>query len=184
MGMDNTVQKKLRVGLIGHTGRGDYGHGVDQVWKKIPETEVVAVADPHPGGLAKVVKSTGAKTGYADYRKMLDTEKFDIVAVCPRWIDQHHAMLMAAAEHGCHVYMEKPFCPTLEQADEVVQALDSRHLKLGIAHIAHYTPQLEPIKKLIANGEIGEVLELRARARKTVAAAGKICGSWAATCSI
>jgi hypothetical protein len=112
------------------------------------------------------VKSTEPKTGYADYREMLDKEKLDIVAVCPRWIDQHHAMLMAAAEHGCHVYMEKPFCPTLEQADEVVQALDMRHLKLGIAHIAHYTPQLAHVKKLIADGEIGDVLEIRARGKE------------------
>jgi predicted dehydrogenase len=164
--MESAPKQTLRIGIIGHTGRGDYGHGVDQVWKKIPETQVIAVADPHPGGRAKVVKETGAKQGYADYREMLDKEKFDLVAVCPRWIDQHHAMLMAAAEHGCHVYMEKPFCPTLEQADEVVQALDMRHLKLGIAHIAHYTPQLAHVKTLIADGEIGDVLELRARGKE------------------
>lgn len=163
--MDNAKQR-FRVGIIGHTGRGNYGHGVEQVWKKIPETEVIAVADPHPGGRAKAVKETGAKSGYADYREMLDKEKFDIVAVCPRWIDQHHAMLMAAAEHGCHIYMEKPFTQTLEQADEVVNALDMRHLKLGIAHIAHYTPQLAHVKKLIADGAIGEVLELRARGKE------------------
>ncbi len=162
----DTPKQKLRVGIIGHTGRGNYGHGVDQVWKKIPETEVIAVADPHPGGRAKAVKATGAKSSYADYHEMLDKEKFDIVAVCPRWTDQHHDMLMAAAEHGCHVYMEKPFCRTLEEADEVVQALDMRHLKLGIAHIAHYSPQLAHVKKLIAAGEIGDVLELRARGKE------------------
>ena len=169
----DTAKQKLRIGIIGHTGRGNYGHGVETVWKKIPETEVIAVADPHPGGRAKAVKDTGAKTGYADYREMLDKEKFDIVAICPRWIDQHHAMLMAAAEHGCHVYMEKPFCRTLEEADEVVNALDMKHLKLGIAHIARYTPQLEHIKKLIAAGEIGEVLELRARGKEDARGGGE-----------
>ena len=26
-------EKKLRVGVIGHTGRGNYGHGLDTMWK-------------------------------------------------------------------------------------------------------------------------------------------------------
>jgi predicted dehydrogenase len=171
--MASAFQKKLRVGIIGDTGRGDYGHGVDLIWQKIPETEVVAAADPHAGGLAKALKDTGAKTGYADYREMLAKEKLDLVAVCPRWIDQHHAMLMAAAEHGCHVYMEKPFVRTLEEGDEVVKALDMRHRKLGIAHIAHYTPQLEHVKKLIGDGEIGDVLEIRARGKEDARGGGE-----------
>lgn len=164
--MKTNAQKHFRVGIIGHTGRGNYGHGVEDLWKKISATEVVAVADPHAGGRAKAVKATGAKSSYADYREMLEKEKLDLVAVCPRWIDQHHAMLMAAAEARCHVYMEKPFVQTLEQADEVVNALDMRHLKLSIAHIAHFTPQLKHVKKLIADGEIGDVLELRARGKE------------------
>ena len=48
---------KLRVGVIGHTGRGNYGHGLDTVWLKVPETEIVAVADPHENGLANACKT-------------------------------------------------------------------------------------------------------------------------------
>src|SRR5690606_8095706 len=59
-----------------------------------------------------------------------------------------------------------PFCRTLEEADEVVNAFEMRHLKLAIAHIAHYTPQPKHIKKLIEAGEIGEVMELRARGKE------------------
>ena len=36
-------EKKLRVGVIGHTGRGNYGHGLDTMWKDVPETEIAAV---------------------------------------------------------------------------------------------------------------------------------------------
>lgn len=158
--------KKYRVGIIGHTGRGNYGHGLDRVWTSVKEAEIVAVADPHEGGRAKELKTLGVKTGYADYRKMLDKEKLDIAVICPRWIDQHHAMCMAAAEHGCHIYMEKPFCRTMEEADEIVRALEMRHLKLAIAHLAQYSPQTAIVKKLIADGEIGDVLEFRARGKE------------------
>lgn len=160
------MAKKYRVGIIGRTGKGNYGHGLDTVWRQIPQVTVAAVADDNPNGLKDAVKRTGAATGYADYREMLDREKLDIVGVCQRWIDQHHPMVMACAEHGCHVYMEKPFCPNLTEGDEIVRALEMRHLKLAIAHTNRYSPQVAVVKRLIANGEIGDVLELRARGKE------------------
>lgn len=160
------VAKTWRVGIIGRTGKGDYGHAVDMAFTKLPNVEIVAVADEHEGGRAAAQKRTGAKTAYADFREMLAKEKPDIAAICPRWIDQHKEMLLAAAESGCHVYMEKPFCPTLADCDEVCQALEMRHLKLGIAHISQYSPILRTVKAIIQQGEIGDILELRARGKE------------------
>jgi len=75
-------------------------------------------------------------------------------------------MVVACAEHGCHVYMEKPFCRTLEEADDMVRAMEMRHLKLGIAHTTRYTPALPVVQKVIEGGEIGDVLEVRARGKE------------------
>ena len=160
------MAKTWRVGIIGRTGKGDYGHAVDVAFTKVPNVEIVAVADEHEGGRLAAQKRVGAKTAYADFRQMLATEKPGVVAICPRWIDQHREMLLAAAEAGCHVYMEKPFCPTLAECDDVCRELEMRHLKLGIAHISQYSPILTRVKSLIQNGEIGEILELRARGKE------------------
>lgn len=35
---------RYRVAVIGHTGRGNYGHGLDEVWLEVPKARVVAVA--------------------------------------------------------------------------------------------------------------------------------------------
>ncbi|MFQ5730956.1 MAG: Gfo/Idh/MocA family oxidoreductase, partial [Planctomycetaceae bacterium] len=102
------AEKTYRVAVIGRTGKGNYGHGLDRVWTEIANATVVAVADENKAGRARTAKLLKAKNAYADYRKMLEKEKLDIVAVGPRWIDRHHAMVMAALEHGCHVYREKP----------------------------------------------------------------------------
>jgi predicted dehydrogenase len=160
------MSKTYRVGIIGSTGRGDYGHGVDAAFTKLPNVEVAAVADPHEGGRGAAQKRTAAPQAYADYRRMLNQEKLDIVGICPRWIDQHHDMLLAAADAGCHVYMEKPFCRTLTESDEVVRAMEMRHLKLGIAHVTQYSPVLDTVLSLIQHGEIGDVLELRGRGKE------------------
>ncbi|QDT33295.1 Gfo/Idh/MocA family protein [Thalassoglobus polymorphus] len=160
------MPKKYRVGIIGSTGKGNYGHSVDKAFTKLPNIDIVAVADDNAAGLKAAQGRLKAKSTYTDYNVMLQKEKLDIVAICPRWIDQHHAMLMAAAEAGCHVYMEKPFCPTLKLSDEVVQNLEMRHLSLGIAHVSQYSPVLDVVLKIIRSGEIGEVLEIRGRGKE------------------
>ncbi|MFN0197474.1 MAG: Gfo/Idh/MocA family protein, partial [Planctomycetaceae bacterium] len=160
------MAREYRVGLIGRTGKGNYGHGIDTVWAHVPATKVVAVADDNEEGRAEAVKRTGAATAYADYREMLDKEKLDIVGVGPRWVDVHSEMVLACADHGCHVYMEKPFCRTLAEADEIVRQFEMRHLKLAIAHQTRWTPLLPIVQQLIAGGEIGQLLEIRARGKE------------------
>jgi len=159
------TREKYRVGIIGCTGKGDYGHGLDRVWSGVARTEVVAVADENPAGLESAKMTTGAKRGYADYRKMLANEALDIVAVAPR-LDLHRDMVLACAEHGRHVYMEKPFVQNLEQADDVVLACEKSGIKLSIAHINRFSPIRMMCKKLIDDGEIGEVLEIRSRGKE------------------
>ncbi len=73
---------------------------------------MVAVADDNPSGLKEAIPRTGAAKGYANYREMLEKERPNIVAICPRWTDQHREMALACAEHGAHMYMEKPFVAT------------------------------------------------------------------------
>lgn len=156
----------LRVAVIGHTGRGNYGHGLDTVWLKIPKAEVVGVADADPEGLAAAAKRLNATDGFADYRRMLKTVKPDVVAICPRHPDQHLEMAMAAMDSGAKgIYMEKPFCRDPKEADQIIAASDSLGVKVAIAHRNRYHPTLHAIDKLIAEGAIGKPLEIRGRGK-------------------
>jgi len=157
---------KYRVAVIGRTGRGDYGHGMDTVWNEIEQVQVVAVADPDPQGLAAAVQRLKAPHSYADYRQMLEKERPQIVSVAPRWLDDHRDMVLVCAEFGCHVLLEKPMCQSLEQADEMVAAFEKRKLKLAIAHQTRYSPALVHVQKAIAEGMLGDLLELRGRGKE------------------
>lgn len=158
--------RRFKVGIIGATGRGDYGHGIDTVWRDVPNATVVAVADEHEGGRTEAARRTQASHSYADYRQMLDKERPDIVAIAPRWIDQHRDMCIAAIERGCHIFMEKPFCRDLTEADEIVAACEKRGTKLAIAHQTRWSPPVEVVKREIANGIIGKLLEVRTRGKE------------------
>ena len=158
--------KKYRVGVIGSTGRGDYGHGLDEVWRDVPSAEVVAVADDNKMGLAAATKKLGVPAGYADYRKMLDEAKPEIVAIGLRWLDRHQEMIVAAAERGIHIFVEKPLCRTPAEADAIVAACERTHAKLVIAYQSRYSPKLAVVRQLIADGKIGGVLEYRGRGKE------------------
>lgn len=157
----------LRVAVIGHTGRGNYGHGLDRVWLDCPGTKVVAVADAHAQGLAAAVKRLNGAKGFSDYRRMLDQAKPDLVSVAPRWLDQHCAMVLAAAERGVKgIYLEKPMCRTLAEADAMVATCERHQVKLAMAHQTRYSPKLPVIREMIKTGKLGRIMEIRARGKE------------------
>jgi predicted dehydrogenase len=160
-------ERPLTVGVIGHTGQGNYGHGEDAVWLQIPGAKIVAVADADAKGLAAEAKKLGGVKAFADYRVMLAEAKPDIAAICPRHIHEHRDMIVAAIGAGVKgIYIEKPFVRTLAEADEVVKLCAERGVRLAIAHRNRYHPVLATVRKLLAAGEIGELREVRVRGKQ------------------
>ncbi len=157
------------VGVIGDTDRGGYGHGLDTVWLGLPETKIVGVADPVEAGGKKAGEKLklAPEAVFADYREMLAKTKPELVAIAPRHIDQHHDMILAAITAGAKgLYVEKPFCRNLVEADDIVAACKKSGTKLALAHRNRYHPVLPVIKKMIDEGAIGRWLEIRARGKE------------------
>ncbi len=160
-------KKKTRVAVIGHTGHGDYGHGLNTMWLGIPEAEIVAVADADSKGLAASTVQLGNVPGFNDYRKMLAEAKPDVVAIGMRHIDQHCDVAIACIEENVRgIYMEKPFCRTPLEADQILSAAKTRNVKIAIAHRNRYHPVLPVVQQLIRDGAIGRVLEYRTRGKE------------------
>src|SRR5262249_54451268 len=151
-------QKKYRVAVIGRTGKGNYGHGLDVVWKEIENAEIVAVADPDEKGRAAAAKRLGVKNAYADFRVMLEKEKPQIVSVADRYLDEHKEMVVACAKAGASIFLEKPMARTLAEADEMVKACETHHVKLAIAHQTRYSPRIERVREMITSGRLGDLL--------------------------
>ena len=153
---------KRKAVIIGHTGAGDYGHGVERIFAGLPDIEVTAVADPNQGGRAKAKEASGAVRDYADYREMLEREKPDLVAIGPRWATEHHAMAMASLAAGAHLYLEKPFTVSLAEADEILTLAKQTNRRIAVAHVARCAPNVLRLEKALREGLIGDVLEIHA----------------------
>ena len=153
----------LRVGVIGHTGRGNYGHGLDTVWQSIDGAEIAAVSDADPKGLQAAGVRLGAppERRYADYREMLASETLDFVSVCPRWVGERREMVVASAESGVRgIYCEKPFAQTLEDADAMLDACARNGVRIAVAHQNRAHPFILLAQEMTADGAIGEIREI------------------------
>ncbi len=160
------LKKKYRAAIIGRTGKGGYGHGLDVVFKGLDNVELVAVADEDPAGLKNAAEKSGALRQYLDYRVMLEKEKPDIVSIGPRLPDCHLEMASASAEVGAHIYMDKPFTSTPEEADKIIETAEKNNIKIGIAHVMRLQADIMLLKKLLSDGFIGDVLEIRAQGKE------------------
>ncbi len=150
-----------RAGIIGHTGRGNYGHHLDTAFQGLPNVKVAAVADPDEEGRAAAVQRTGASHHFANYRDMLSQMELDLVCVCPRWVDQHADMVIACAEAGVRgIFCEKPFARTLAEADAMLAACERHNTRIAVAH-RRANPYELHAKKLIDDGLIGDVQMIR-----------------------
>jgi predicted dehydrogenase len=167
------AQAKLKAAVIGHTGRGDYGHGLENIFASRPNVELVALADPDLDGRAKTSAKIGAPRSYADYRELLDKEPPQLVSIAMRQADQHHAIALAALRAGAHVYCEKPFVTAPFESDELLAEAGRRGLKLAVAHTMRMMPVVRQLKQAMTEGFLGQIVEARAYGKQDARAGGE-----------
>ena len=147
----------IRYGIVG-CGAAGQSHmaGIATV----PEARMVAAADVD----AATLESAGARFGiahlYTDYREMFEREELDAVAVItPGCV--HHPVVMAAAASALHVICEKPIATDLDEAREMVAAMNAAGKLLAITFTYRFVPDTRYIHEVVTSGALGQVRELR-----------------------
>ena len=145
-----------RVAIVGHTGRGNYGHFLDMAFVGVEGARIVAVADPDDAGRRAAVAKTGAPAGYADYREMLERERPDITVFASREVGDHCELVTTAGEFATHVYLEKPIAATPAEVDRMVAAVEKDGKLLILACPWRGHPPIQHVAiPLIKEGRIG-----------------------------
>jgi predicted dehydrogenase len=92
-----------------------------------------------------------------DYRKLVEDESIDIVAVLsPDYLHAEHCKL--ALQAGKHVICTKPMVTTLEDAKDLVDLVQENGLKFLIGQTMRYEPQFSTIKRMQDDGELGDII--------------------------
>jgi predicted dehydrogenase len=146
------MSKKIwRGGMI---GAGDWSEIQLNAWAGVKNAEIVALCDRHPERREPIVQRFDIPQGYNDFETMLDQAELDFVDICTRPYS-HAPLTKLAAERDLPVLCQKPFCESLEEAQELVEFCDKAGVRLMINENFRWQAWYRRAKKVIGSGALG-----------------------------
>ncbi len=97
---------------------------------------------------------------YASYADLLADDSIGAVYI-PLPPALHYEWAKKALLAGKHVLLEKPFCTNVQDTEELLNLAEQRHLAVHENYMFLYHSQLAEIKKMLADGELGEIRLMR-----------------------
>lgn len=150
------LPRRVRIGVIGVEG---HLAEVTGPLPRLPDVEIAAAAHKKTELVEK--RFPKAKI-YADYRKMLDENKLDVVAVCNVNTERAEAVI-ECARRGLHIIAEKPMGVTFEEMGKVTQAVRASKGKVTSMFPMRFEPEWLAMKSIVASGVIGDVVQVAAQ---------------------
>jgi predicted dehydrogenase len=93
---------------------------------------------------------------FSDHRELIRALAPDALAIFTPHLS-HYRLTMDALQAGCHVFIEKPLSPNVQEAADVVSLARARGLKVGVGHQYRLCSSLKEARQRIASGVIGPV---------------------------
>ncbi len=137
-------------------GLGYWGPNILRNLWEVDGAEVAMVCDRSPTALEPVAHrypSVRVTQRYADVLE--DDEVRAVVLATP--VRTHFSMARDALLAGKHVFVEKPMAASSQQCEELIDIATERDLVLMPGHTFLYSPPVRKVKRLIDEGELGEI---------------------------
>ena len=143
----------LKIGLfgVGHLGKFHLNN-----WKEISGVELVGFYDPGDKTARQVVEKYGLRRFGHPPRMMAATYAADIVAPT----NHHFELCQLAIRMGKHVFVEKPMCDSMEEAQQLMKLVREANIKFQVGHVERFNPAFLAIKDLELNPMFIEVHRL------------------------
>lgn len=150
-------RKPVRIGVI---GVGQIGkHHLDN-YSKIPDAQIVAIADINETEARRVAELHKIPDIYTDFRELLKRDDIEAVDVALH-NNLHMPVTVAALEAGKNVYCEKPMAGSYRDAETMFNRAKELGRKLSIQLASLFANETKAAKYLIENGHLGKVYHAR-----------------------
>ncbi len=154
--------KRLRTAIL---GCGGFAHRHAQNLITLPdEIELTAFCD-HPDWNARAFSekyTQGIGSIFTDPREMFEKASLDLVVIClPPFAHSNEVEL--AAQHGVHIFIEKPIALSSEHAWHMVEAAEKARIKTQVGFMFRFGAGIERLKELITSDQIGPTGLMSAR---------------------
>jgi len=143
----------VRVGVIGF---GYWGPNIVRNLSGLETCELAAVCDKNPAALKRVTRAYPGVHATTEFSEVLRSPDIDAVAiVTPVWT--HFELAKAALEHGKHVFVEKPFTSTSQQAEQLIELAERKNLRIMVDHTFLFCGAVRKIRELVDKGALGQL---------------------------
>jgi predicted dehydrogenase len=119
------------------------------------DVELVAVTDVNEELGRRRAEELGCDF-YADHREMLADKQPEVsVVLAPQPF--HAGIAIDCFEAGSHVLVEKPMAIRLDEADAMIETAERVGRLLAVSFQRRYLPEVRAARRLIENGELGDI---------------------------
>lgn len=144
----------INVGIIGF---GYWGPNVARNFNSSPRARLKAICDKRNARLALASSHYPFIKTYDSPDELIRDPEIDLIAVVTP-VSTHYELAKKALLNKKHVFVEKPFTSSSEQAEELIELAQRFNLKIIVDHTFLFTGAVQKMKELIEAGELGQVL--------------------------
>jgi myo-inositol 2-dehydrogenase/D-chiro-inositol 1-dehydrogenase len=154
--------RPVSLGLIGSGWIGAFH--AETVAQRIPGASLAAVADPVPGAAERVAGRYGVNKTFLDAADLIADPDIDgVIIASPAFT--HTDLVVAAAQAGKAVFVEKPMALTLEDADRAIAASAEAGVPLQVGFNRRFSRDFAAADRLVREGKVGTPQLLRSLTR-------------------
>ena len=152
------MKNPVRVCMIGAGRVGRLHSG--SIIRYVPSGRLVALVDPVADVLENTANELGIEARFASLEQALEKVDFEAVIVTTP-TPMHKPLAILAAEHGKHVFMEKPMALSLPECDDMIAAARRNAVILQLGFMRRFDPEFVAAAKRIESGEIGRPMMIK-----------------------
>jgi predicted dehydrogenase len=141
---------------VGIVGLGYWGPNLVRNFLAQKNVEKVIACDQRTERLDFIKTKLPSVLVTSSYEEMLKSD-IDAVAIATP-VQSHFILAKQALEAGKHIWVEKPFTSTSQQAEELLEIAYRKNLRIFIDHTFIYTGAVRKMKEIVAQGELGKIL--------------------------
>ena len=143
----------LRIGVIGY---GYWGPNIVRNFNRNEDALVTMICDGNEAALRSAKKDYRNIEFVKNSDDVTTSSEIDAVAVVTP-VSTHYELAKKALLNGKHVFVEKPFTATVEQAEELIALAEKKNLKIMVDHTFLFTGAVAKIKETVDNNTLGSI---------------------------
>ncbi len=159
------MSKELRIGMIGY---GFMGRTHSNAYKRLNDffklqhrPVLKAVCARNAQKAKEFADNWGYERVETDWRKVVSAPDIDLIDIgSPN--DTHYEIALEAAKNGKMILCEKPLAMSVEQAEEMVKAVEDARIPNMVWFNYRRVPSIALAKQIIDEGRIGKAYHYRA----------------------